>query len=166
MVGKKGKYKNSMKINTPYMAETMMQAQVLQARYHYLKAAGTQNIRNPLPMRELVKTVVPVLPKPTALVNFETRTKLTIDGRDFIKKELKVDFAKSILPANYWQKHAVSKNEVFEMLTKRGFIVNKATLGVFISQAHGIQSLRVKKQVPAGHEKRGSSYKLYFIESK
>lgn len=155
-----------MKINTPYMAETMMQAQVLQARYHYLKAAGTQNIRNPLPMRELVKTVVPVLPKPTDLVNFETRTKLTIDGKNFIKKELKVDFAKSILPTNYWQKHAVSFNTIFRTLKDRGFIVNRGSVRTALYTTSGLKSVRNETRNKKGLSRVKDPRKLYFIESK
>jgi hypothetical protein len=155
-----------MNTNTRYMAETMDLAHDLQDRYNHLKAAGTQNVRNPLPLRLLVLTVIPTLPRPTAIVDTQVRTKMTIAGRDFIKTFERKDFANNVLPPDYWTKKAVSAHEVYAILKKRGFIVSKGSISQFVSKVPGIQSIRVKRQVPVGHDARGTSYKRYFVESK
>jgi hypothetical protein len=155
-----------MKTNTLFMRQTMDDAQNLQDRYNQLGAAGTQAIRNPLPMHALILTVIPSLPAPIAILDTQVRTKMTIAGRDFIKKVNAKAFAKDVLPADYWIKKAVSIDEIMATLKERGFIVNRGGIATAILLNGNLQSIHLKKQVKAGHDRRGCSYKRYFLESK
>ena len=70
-----------MKRSPSYLRNTLRQARALQARYTALGAPTTQNVRNPLPMRQLVVSVLPVLPDLDAIVDVQTVTTTKFNGK-------------------------------------------------------------------------------------
>jgi len=135
----------------------MAQAKNLQQRYTYIGAAKTQNVRNPLPMHQLVLEVLPSLPVPTAIVDTKIRTKLTIAGRQFVKQVNAKSFAKDVLPPDFWKKNAVTAQEIVENLQSRGFIAN---IGSVRNALQGqAKSMRFNR------DEDNKSYSRYFIEA-
>lgn len=124
-----------MKKSQTYLRNTMRKARVLQGRYNALGASSYQSVRNPLAMRELVLTVLPVLPNPLAIVSVKRQTRLTIAGKTYIKNEIAREFARDAMPADAWQKKGLTVEQVMAKLESKGYIVNLGNVACGIQLA-------------------------------
>lgn len=150
-----------MKKSPQYLRSTLRQAKALQARYTALGAASTQNIRNPLPMRKLVVSVLPVLPDLDAIVNVKTVTTCKFNGRTFTRKVNGKAYARDVVPLDQWRKCGMSVLDVMGDLERRGFIVrNQGTVACMLSQALGSRWSKV--QSVSQPRPLGRPRKLYF----
>jgi hypothetical protein len=152
-----------MKKSPQYLRRTLRQAHALQARYTALGAPSTQNIRNPLPMRKLVVSVLPVLPDLDAIVNVQTTTKCKFNGRTFTRKTNGKAYARDIVPLDQWRKNGMTVDDVMGDLERRGFIVRSATtVRCMLSQALGSRWSNVQSVSQPNGTGRGRPRKLYF----
>lgn len=150
-----------MKRSPSYLRNTLRQAHALQARYTALGAARTQNVRNPLPMRKLVVSVLPVLPDLDAIVKVQTVTVCKFNGRTFTRKTNGHAYARDIVPLDQWRKAGKSVLDVMGDLEAKGFIVrNQGTVACALSQALGSRWSKV--QSISQPRPLGRPRKLYF----
>ena len=147
-----------MKQSKQYIQSTMEQAHALQARYSNLKSPGTQNVRNPFPMWQLVQTVLPTIPHPLDNVNAKVRVKFTVFGKKMVKTETKKLLAKDSLPANYWEKHALSVSDIITKLEDDGFICNPPSVRIALASV-GATAFRSKNKTG----KKGAPLCKYYL---
>lgn len=151
-----------LKRGTQFVGTTMALANQVQSRYNKLGSPWTQNVRNPLPMPQLILSVLPTLPAPNAVIEVRKETKLTALGKSFIKVSDDKAFAQDVLGRDHWEQTAVTVDEVVEALQKKGFFALRGTVAMALNSAkygHNVQTMRFTK--PEGG--RGSSYCRYFI---
>jgi len=113
---------------------TMIKAQELQASYDRLGAKSTQNVRNPIPMRKLILTVLPTLPAPTDKILVEYTANLTTLGKRF-NDTVRVNVpAHEVLGGHkFWEENALSVDDVMTRLQAQGFIVNRGSVAMTLS---------------------------------
>ena len=116
--------KNNIKMkNQKQMRAALPVANKLQSMYNAMGIASTQNVRNPLPMKELVKLVLPVIHtrgiffdgSPVRVMAFGKR--VTVIPQSFVSPE-------TIFGNDYISKQAKSTDTIVEELKQRGFVVN------------------------------------------
>lgn len=141
----------------------MRQAKALQLRYDALGASHTQNIRNPIPMRRLVVSVLPVLPSLNTIVETETVTKIKFNGKTFTRKTKGKAYARDVMPPEDWKKYGMTAEEVINDLQDRGFIVrSKNTVHCMLSQALKFRWNKVQAISEFRTGRRGKPRKRYF----
>ncbi len=109
-----------MNTNSRTFKEAQLCAKLTQRYYDHLNVAGTQNVRNPIPMRELVKKFLPVLPVGT--VKYTCSMKLP-----GFSKEVEGVFSvepETILGKDYLKKSAISARKLAELIRANGYLVN------------------------------------------
>ena len=151
-----------MKKSPQYLRQTLRHAKALQARYDALGAPRTQNIRNPLPMRKLVVSVLPVLPDLDAIVDTETVTTCKFNGKTFTRKTKSKAYARDVVPLDQWKKHGMTVQDVMSDLEQRGFLVrSETTVRCMLSQALNSKWSKVQA-VSELQGRTGRPRKLYF----
>ena len=106
------------------LRNTLRDARSLQAQYSVMGAPSTQNIRNPLPLHELILIVLPELPHPNGCISVERKLKFTVGGKTFIKKQMTVETVKSLVPASTFKNNGRTAAEVIQDLQNMGYIVH------------------------------------------
>lgn len=153
-----------MNTKTPYVRETMAQARSLQSRYNRLGASGTQNVRNPIPMKDLVLTVLPTIPAPDANITVTRTVTAIIKGKTYRKRVKSTAVAGEVLPVEMWEKTPTAE-EVTAALQAKGFFANLGTVRASLNAAHyrsGVASMRFVR--PTGNPAQpNTSYCRYFI---
>lgn len=122
-----------LKKSNRYVKNTMEKAREVQARYAALGAPSTQNVRNPIPMHQLIFTVLPVLPKPNDWVRGEIH--FTVNGKDFISKNHLVNTHENLLGKEFYRTNGVSVDEVVARLQAKGFMVTRGNVAVTLTIA-------------------------------
>lgn len=153
-----------MNTNTGYFKDTMEKAQDLQGRYTRLKVKGTQNVRNPIPMRKLILTVLPTLPAPEDKIPVTYTANLTAFGKRF-NDTFKVQApAHEVLGGyKFWKENALSVDDVMTRIQAQGFIVNRGTVAMALSV--GRYRSRVGSVLFARTDgRRGRGVSRYFIQ--
>jgi hypothetical protein len=153
---------NMLKRGTQFVGTTMALANQVQSRYDKLGSPWTQNVRNPLPMPQLVLSALPTLPEPHSVIEVRKETKLTALGKSFVKVSDDKEYAIDILGHSHWEENALTVDEVVEALQKKGFFALRGTVAMALNSARfngGVRSVRCTK--PTGG--RGSSYCRYFL---
>ena len=87
-------------------------------------APSTQNVRNLLPLHELVLIVLPELPDPNGCIPVERKLKFTVGGKTFIKKQMTVEPVKNLVPASTFKSGGRTAAEVIQDLQSMGYIVH------------------------------------------
>jgi hypothetical protein len=139
-----------------FITRTMSRVAEVQQRYQAMGAPSTQNVRNPLPMHILVASVLPVLPHPKDLIPCDVSAE--IKGKP---RQLKMDLpAELALGDGYWQKKAMTVDDVVDTLRAKGFIAMRGTVAMALSQTNGtvVHSVAGK---PTGN--RGRAQSRYFV---
>src|SRR5512137_2182528 len=156
---------NTMRRGTKFLATTMAKANEVQSRYAKLGAPTTQRVRNPIPLHQLIFAVLPVLPHPDSLIQAKRSTRLTALGRTFVETKMEQVNAYDLLGSAYYEKNAISIDEVCEALQSKGFFALKGSVAVAL-QSYGIKSMRFTKPRTAHEQqyglRRNSSYCRYF----
>jgi hypothetical protein len=150
--------KESKQDRKQYLRKSMEHAHALQARYANMKSPVTQNVRNPFPMWQLVQTILPTIPHPLDNVKAKVRFKFTVLGKQMVKTEIRNMLAKDSLPADYWEKHALSFSAIVALLCDDGFICNRAGVRVALMNI-GATSFRVKNSTG----KKGAPICKYYL---
>lgn len=154
-----------MKRGSKFLATTMAKANEVQTRYAKLGAPTTQRVRNPIPLHQLIFAVLPVLPHPDSIIKAKQSTRLTAFGKSFVQSKLVDIPASEVLGLDYYEKHAISIDEVCEALRKKGFFALKGSVAVAL-QSLGIKSMRFTRPRTAHEQRyglrRNSSYCRYF----
>lgn len=153
---------NMLKRGKQFVATTMALANTVQSRYTKLGSPWTQNVRNPLPMPQLILSVLPTLPAPNSVIEVRKETKLTALGKSFVKHSDDKMYAHDVLGHSHWEENALTVDEVVEALRKKGFFALRGTVAMALNSARyvgGVESIRCQK--PEGG--RGSSYCRYFL---
>lgn len=151
-----------MKKSPQYLRQTLRHAKALQARYDALGAPKTQNVRNPLPMRKLVVSVLPVLPNLDAIVDTQTVTTCKFNGRTFTLKTKGKAYARDVVPLDQWKKNGMSVQDVMDDLEGRGYLVrSEITVRCMLSQALNDRWSKVQA-VSERQGRTGRPRKLYF----
>lgn len=112
---------------------TMKRAKDLQQRYKKMGAPGTQNVRNPLPMRLLVLEVLPMLPLPYDRMA-KRAIKLTSLGKKFAKGQKTIS-ALRLFGKQFWEDQSLTTEEIVNELRNKGFITNDRSVKCAISTA-------------------------------
>lgn len=147
-----------------YLRNTMTKATALQGRYNALGASPYQNVRNPMPMHQLVLTVLPTLPLPSAVIPVHKATRITALGKSFVKHSDDKAYAIDALGHSYWEGKALSVDEIVAKLQAKGFIVQRGTVAMALNSGRysaGVASIRCQKTNVT--DLRGSSYCRYFL---
>lgn len=152
-----------------YLKDTMDLAHELQFRYNILGAPQTQNVRNPMPMHQLVLTVLPTLPDPSAIVEAKQIIKTTVLGKSFLKTQTVKVNAYDTLGRAYYNTHGLSVDEIMGILEAKGFIAHRSSVTMALNSArwnNKAQSMRftkprTSKEIMLGI-RRNTSYCRYF----
>ena len=162
-VNNNNKHKSNMlKRGTQFIATTMAKANEVQTRYDKLGSPWTQNVRNPLPMPQLILSVLPTLPAPNSVIEVRKETKLTALGKSFVKVSDDKAYAHDILGHSHWEQNALTVDEVVEALRQKGFFALRGTVAMALNSGRynaNVQSMRFTKASGG----RGSSYCRYFL---
>lgn len=160
-----------MKKSPQYLRHTLTQAQSLQARYDALGAAGTQAVRNPMPMHKLVLSVLPILPDPASCITVETKTTATIAGKKLVSKRNETRIAGMVLPKSTWENNGMTVDEVLTAIQAKGFIARRSTVAMTLNtlrfgtkSPEQVQSMRFTRPItdPNG-PRENTSYCRYFV---
>lgn len=145
-----------------YLTRTLKQAHHLQGRYDHLGAGVHQGIRNPLPMRELILTVLPVVSSEDVAA-VQSLPRLTKLGKAFTStKVAKLQQKIQALTAEAQSTVGITIDEAIAKLEERGFFAKKMTVSMALNNAkyhNGVDTIRCNK-VGGG---RGSSHVRYFV---
>ena len=147
--------------NSKFLRNTMAKALTLQAHYNHLGASSYQSVRNPIPMHQLVLTVLPKLPALNSTIEVKKETKMTALGKSFIKTTTGKGFALDVLGLEYWKEHSISADDIVTKLRVKGFIARRSTVVSALSRArnNGAQVLRFNES----REGKTVSLAKYFI---
>ena len=146
---------------------TMTLAKDLQKRYNVMGAPGTQNVRNPFPMKTLVAQQLPHLEGPDSKIRVTRLAYLTKNGEKFFQGLPDESIlAREVLSPAYWEKNAVSVQEMTAKLQSQGYIVKPGAVAMALSTlAHEtgmVGKMRFHHYV--GSKSRGQwAYKRYFF---
>jgi hypothetical protein len=153
-----------------FVTTTMAKAHEVQIRYNTLGAPWTQNVRNPLPMPQLILAVLPVLPASHSVIPVRKTTRLTALGKSFTSHVDGKMFAIDVLGNDYYKANALTVDEVCEALRKQGFIAHRGTVAMALNWGrHGgkVESMRFTKPRTAEEiglgTRRNTSYCRYFV---
>lgn len=141
---------NHLKKNGAYLARTMRRASDVQSRYFALGAPWTQNVRNPLPMHQLVLTALPVLPSPNAVIPVKKTIRTTALGKTSVRHIEEKQYAFDALGIEHYESKGVSVDDVVQKLRAKGFIAMRGTVAMALNQAahngvvESIQSRKVE----------------------
>ena len=132
-----------MKTKSPYFKSALQSAHATQFRYNLLGAAPTQNVRNPIPFREIIPMCLPKLP--TSYIVFAGTITAKAYGKTVkVYAKTSVD-AETFLGENHLSRHALSFDEVLAKIQQRGYLVNNvSSLRCMLKQLPNIRSHKVK----------------------
>jgi hypothetical protein len=117
-----------------YVKTTMAVAKDLQARYDALGAPATQSIRNPLPVRELIKTVLPVLPnRYYAAFECKFNAVIMLGGKKMVIPHTHSVSASEVVGHEFWKNNGMTCHQVVDALRNKGFLVTTAAVQVALS---------------------------------
>lgn len=150
-----------------FAKDTMTKAKDVQKRYNLMGAPGTQNVRNPFPMKTLVAKRLPHLVGPDSKIRIVRSAYLTDSGKAFLQG-LPNDTAtaREVLPKSYWETSAISVQEMTAKLQSEGFIVKPGAVAMALSTlAHETGMVgKMSFHHYVGSISRGQwAYKRYFF---
>ena len=118
--------------NSEYLDKTLKAARKLQARYNNLNSPGSQRVRNPYPMHQLVMNSLPVVPDPNAVVEGVITQTFLVNGKKHITNTRTFTTMNELLGVGYIAKVALTKYDLDIQLREKGYTVNSVAC---ISQA-------------------------------
>ena len=130
----------------------------LQRRYTALRAASTQNVRNPLPMWKLVIDALPVLPQKYEQV----KVRLSVKGQKFIRSLP----AHLVFDETYWEKHSFTVEDVVSKIQSAGFIAKRNTVAMTLNhllRSRMAVSIRCVRPLPKQAYRKNTSYCRYHL---
>lgn len=113
----------------------MAKAKELQKRYDALGASPYQSVRNPMPMHQLVLTVLPTLPDPSSMVDAKQTTRISAFGKSFLAAQTVKVNAYDTLGYDFYKQHGLTVDEIVAKLQSQGFIVRRGTVAVALNVA-------------------------------
>ena len=113
--------------SSKYLGSTLAVARGLGAMYSNLGASSYQQVRNPFPMRELVKSVLPSMSAPPP---------------DIQPWEEGFTHGNTINALKRWKSKARTVEQIMADLRARGFIVNKPGVIMALCNTNGIVARR------------------------
>lgn len=119
-------------------AKIQRQRDELQAAYDKLHAPATQRVRNPIPLRELVRLVIPKLVDPNEQVKVKTTVTRSALGKKLVSHETETLLARYILGGDRYvrqvQRRAMSIDDIVAKLRRLGYVVrNRAAVMAHVS---------------------------------
>lgn len=113
---------------TPLLTQALQMAQSLSRHYAKLEVASTQNVRNPLPLRELVQIVLPTFLDISTPIPVVKTVKFTFKGKQYVKHITGTEMAENLLPAETFYGDGKTASQVTQDLVAMGYIVNPASV--------------------------------------
>jgi len=141
-----------------FKQSVLKQAQALQKEYTRFGVSTTQNVRNPFTMKQLVESMLPVLPDPECLI--QGKVTIEVDGESFTSWTSVLPQHR--LPKDFYTERAMSIEDLEELITSSGFLVNcRQTLAGELHKHPNVRSIwATQEQIEerrALKEKRGET---------
>ena len=148
--------------NSEYLDKTLKAARKLQARYNNLNSPGSQRVRNPYPMHQLVMNSLPVVPDPNAVVEGVITQTFIVNGKKHVIKSATFTTMNELLGAGYINKVALTKYDLDLQLREKGYTANVSGVSQALAQlkrAGLIGSIAIPRPIT---QKRGRGLSIYF----
>jgi hypothetical protein len=152
-------------MSNKYLKKTLTMAQKLQARYNNLNATGTQRVRNPFPMHQLVMEAIPTLVNPNEFVDFTGTVTAKFHGKTIKREITHTVLARHILGDDYIEKSALTIIDLVDTIKSKGYHANAGLVSSAIQQLKAaglVQGVKTKQY--ANNATR--PYSVYFRPEK
>ena len=149
-----------MNTTTPLFKRALANANTTQGNYNRLGAASTQNVRNPIPLREIIQRTLPKLPG--EYIFFRGELALKAYGKTVCKDQMCCADTKDFLGEGFLERNAMTFRQLVTAIKSQGYLVNSEnSLRVILATAiPGLATVNL----PKVNMERGRAEKGYYIK--
>jgi len=99
-------------------------ANALQKMHSELKSPATQNVRNVRPMHELIRSILPILPRHDGIVTADLTEVYSVEGKQVVKTRKSTQLRHQIFGMEPYESKALTAREIRDNLRNNGYVVN------------------------------------------